>query len=98
MMQLSAAYSFYLSAVLFCTGIFIALTRRNAVVALMGVELMLAAANLNFIAFNQVYPEKLDGQLFALIVMVIAAAEAAVALAIILNLYQKRGNVNLEKG
>lgn len=77
----------FIGAVMFVTGLFIALSRKNTLMILIGIELMLNASNLNFLAFSQIY-ENLQGQVFALFVMVIAAAEIAVALAIILKLYQ----------
>src|SRR5215204_3803822 len=75
-------------AVLFAFGTYTVLTRRNAVGILMGVELLLNAANVNFVAFNHYNPHPiLPGQVFAIFVIVLAAAEAAVALAIVLAIY-----------
>ncbi|HXA02964.1 MAG TPA: NADH-quinone oxidoreductase subunit NuoK [Cytophagaceae bacterium] len=74
------------SAALFCIGMIIITTKKNAIVVLMGIELILNAANINLVAFSR-YDDRLQGQMFALFVIVIAASEAAVALAIILNLY-----------
>ncbi len=86
------------SAVLFVTGAAALMVRRNAVAALMGVELMLNAANLNFVAaWRYFFPQQLDAQVAVLLVITIAAAEAAVGLAIILNLYRRFGTVDLEK-
>lgn len=78
----------FVSAALFSLGIAVVLQKKNAVVILMGIELMLNAANLNLVAFSRYDPALLQGQMFSLFVMVIAAAEAAVGLAIILNLYR----------
>lgn len=75
------------SAALFCIGMVIIMTKKNAIVILMGIELILNAANINLVAFSR-YDDQLQGQMFALFVIVIAASEAAVALAIILNLYK----------
>jgi NADH-quinone oxidoreductase subunit K len=87
-----------ISAVLFVIGAIALITRRNAVAALMGVELMLNAANLNFIAaWRFLWPDRLEAQVAVLLVITIAAAEAAVGLAIILNLYRKFGTVDLEQ-
>lgn len=86
-----------LGIVLFCLGVFLLLTRRNAIMALMGIELMLNAANLNFVAFAQGDRIDLDGQMAAVFVMVLAAAEVAVALAIVLNVYQRFKTVEIEK-
>ena len=85
------------SAALFCLGLFALLTRRNAVAAFMGIELMLNAANLNFVAFNQARPQTLDGQAAAVFVIMLAAAEFAVALALVLALYQTFRSVNLDQ-
>ena len=86
-----------ISAILFCIGVAVAITKRNAIVVLMGIELILNAANLNLIAFNRQYPQNVDGQLFALFVIVVAAAEAAVALAIVLQVYRHFQTVNLDE-
>jgi len=85
------------SAALFCLGILAVLTRRNAVNVLMGVELILNSANLNLVAFSRFGPGGLQGQLFAVFVIVIAAAEVAVALAIVLTLYRLRRSPNLDE-
>lgn len=75
------------AAILFALGLFTVLTRRNAVALLMGVELMLNAANLNLVAFNKFVVGGLTGQVFSLFVVVLAAAEAAVGLAIVLSIF-----------
>ena len=75
------------AAILFALGLFTVLTRRNAVAVLMGVELMLNAANINLVAFNKFVVGGLTGQTFALFVVVLAAAEAAVGLAIVLSIF-----------
>lgn len=87
-----------LSAVVFCAGVYTILTRKNAVSILMGVELVLNAANLNFVAFSQ-YSRAggPDGNLFAIFVILLAAAEAAVALAIIIGIYQNFGKVDVDQ-
>ena len=83
-----------LSAVLFSLGVLAVITKRHAVV--MGIELIFNAANLNLVAFSRYDATLLQGQLFSLFVMVVAAAEAAVALAIVLRVYQyfKTANLN----
>lgn len=86
-----------LGAVLFSIGILAIITKRHAVVVLMGIELIFNAANLNLIAFSRYDSSLLQGQLFALFVMVVAAAEAAVALAIVLRVYQHFKTANLNK-
>ena len=85
------------SAALFSLGMLGILTRRNAVNVLMGVELVLNSANLNLVAFSRYGSGNLQGQLFAVFVIVIAAAEVAVALAIVLTLYRLRRTSNLDE-
>jgi NADH-quinone oxidoreductase subunit K len=84
------------SAALFALGLFGVMARRNTVAILMGVELMLNAANLNFVAFSRYVQHGIDGQILAAFVIVLAAAEAAVALAIVLALYRNYGSVNAD--
>ncbi len=87
-----------LSAILFCLGIFGLLTRRNAVGVLMSIELMFNAANINFVAFSRyITPQYLTGQVFAIFVITIAAAEAAVGLAIVLLLYRNFRGIEVDK-
>jgi NADH:ubiquinone oxidoreductase subunit K len=87
-----------LSAVLFCIGIFGLLSRRNAVGVLMSIELMFNSANINFAAFTKfITPEALTGQIFALFVITIAAAEAAVGLAIVVLMYRNFDMVNVDR-
>jgi NAD(P)H-quinone oxidoreductase subunit 4L len=89
-----------LSAVLFCIGLYGALAKRNAVVILMCIEIMLNAVNLSLVAFSRyLVPEVvlLTGQIFAIFVMVVAAAEVAVGLAIIIVLYRSREVVDVEQ-
>lgn len=78
----------FLGALLFSIGLFIVITKRNAIMVLLGIELMLNAANLNLIAFNSMNSVKLEGQMFTLFVIVVAVCEAAVGLAIILSVYK----------
>lgn len=87
-----------LSAIVFCAGLYTIMTRKNAVSILMGVELVLNAANLNFVAFAQYLPGRgVHGHGFVLFVILLAAAEAAVALAIIIGIYQNFGRVNVDQ-
>lgn len=86
-----------LSAILFSLGLYTLITRRNGVAILMGVELMLNAANINFVAFSKYIAHSVDGQVMAVFIIMLAAAEVAVALAIILNLYNDRGHINLDQ-
>ena len=85
-----------LGAVLFSLGVFTILSRKNAVSILMGVELVLNAANLNFVAFSQHSPQAVSGMVFAIFVIILAAAEAAVALAIIVGIYQNFNTVDVD--
>ncbi len=75
------------SAALFAIGIVTIITRRNVLYILMGTEMILNAANINFVAFNRFGSNGLDGRMFAIFTIILAAAEAAVALAIVLNFY-----------
>ncbi len=97
MAQIGLNHFLFVSAVLFSLGIFGIVTRKNAVMVLMGVELILNAANINFVAFARYGNFGLQGQLFALFVIVLAAAEAAVALAIVLNIYKTFTTVNVDE-
>ena len=90
-------YYLLISAALFSLGVFGVLTRRNAVNVLMGVELILNSANLNLVAFSRYSSTGIDGQMFAVFVIVVAAAEVAVALAIVLTLYRVLNTVNLDR-
>ena len=81
---------------LFSIGLYGIFTRRNAVAILMGIELLLNACNINLIAFNRFNGASLDGHIFAIFVIVLAAAEAVVALAIILNLFKNIGSVDVD--
>ena len=84
------------SAILFAIGLAVVITKRNAVLMLAGIELTLNAVNLNLVAFSQYDQNRLQGQFFALFVIVIAAAEITVALAIILKIYDYFKNIDLE--
>jgi NADH:ubiquinone oxidoreductase subunit K len=88
-----------LSALLFAIGLAGALTRRNAIIVLLGIELMLNAANLNFIAFWRYgpNPQALTGIMFAIFSIGVAAAEAAVGLALIISIYRHYRTTNLDK-
>ncbi len=86
-----------LSTVLFCIGIFGVLTRRNAIGILMSIELMFNAVNINFVAFSKfVTPGEFVGQIFAIFVIAIAAAEATVGLAIVLLIYRNFKGINVD--
>jgi NADH-quinone oxidoreductase subunit K len=86
-----------IGALLFSIGFAVTVTKRNAILILMGIELMLNAVNLNLVAFSQYDPNHLQGQMFALFIIVIAAAEVTVALAIILKIYDYFKNLDLDE-
>ncbi len=88
-------YFLAVSAILFAVGAYGALTRRNTIVVLMCIEIMLNAANINFVAFSSYFSD-VAGQVFALFSIAVAAAEVAVGLAILLNLLKVRDTIDLE--
>lgn|SRR5687768_1954027 len=77
-----------LGAFLLTTGLAVIIVKRNAIMMLIGIELMLNASNLNLVAFNQKFPQAMDGQMFAVFVIIVAVCETAVGLAIILRVYR----------
>ena len=87
----------FVAAILFSLGVFGVITRRNGIAVLMGVELILNAANVNFIAFSRFGGMNFDGHVFGMLVIVMAAAEAAVALAIIINIYNNMNTINVDQ-
>ena len=84
-------------AALFCIGLTVVLLKRHAIVVLMGVELMLNAVNINLVAFSQYDPNRIQGQMLALFVIVVAAAESAVALAILIQVYRHFRTAQLDE-
>lgn len=86
-----------LGALMFSAGLFVVLTKKNAIMVLIGIELMLNAANLNLVAFSRFDPQALQGQIFSLFVITIAAAEAAVALAIVVKVYRYFNTTDLDQ-
>lgn len=87
----------FLSTGLFFIGMYGLFTRRNMISMLMSIELILNSVNINFLAFNKyLYPQNLDGVFFTLFIITIAAAEAAVAIAIIINLYRSHNSIDVE--
>jgi NADH-quinone oxidoreductase subunit K len=97
MIHIGLGHFLFVSSILFSLGIFGIVTRKNAVMVLMGIELMLNASNINFIAFAKYGNFGLQGQIMALFVIVLAAAEAAIALAIVLNIYKTFSTVNVDE-
>ena len=92
--------SWYLiiAAALFCIGLYAVLARRNAIIILMGIELMLNAVNINLVAFwRYINPQVISGQVFAVMVFAVAAAEVAVGLAIFISLYRRRSTLSADE-
>ncbi len=99
MIHIGITHFVLVSVVLVTAGVVTLLTKRNAIGILIGVELIINAAGINFVAFNQyAYHGSVDGLMFAVFVVVLAAAEAAVALAIFLNFYNNFSSIDVEKG
>ncbi len=97
-MQIQLQHYLVLGAVLFCIGLYGALTRHNAIVILMCIEVMLNAVNITMVAFSRfVVPTLLTGQVFALFIMIVAAAEVAVGLGIILAIYRGAETIDVNK-
>jgi NADH-quinone oxidoreductase subunit K len=97
MIHVGLSHFLIVSSILFSLGLFGIVTRKNAVMVLMGIELVLNSANINFIAFAKYGNFGLQGQIMALFVIVLAAAEAAIALAIVLNIYKTFSTVNVDE-
>ena len=97
MSQVPLSHILLVSTGLFFIGMYGLFTRRNMITMLMSVELILNSVNINFVAFNKyLYPDKLEGVFFTLFIIAIAAAEAAVAIAIIINLYRNLHSIDVE--
>jgi len=96
-MSIGLTHYLVLAAILFSLGIFGIITRKNAVLVLMGLELVLNSANINFIAFAKFGGLNIEGHVAAIFVIILAAAEVAVALAIVLNIYQNYRHVNVDE-
>lgn len=97
MSQVPLSHILIVSTALFFIGMYGLFTRRNLITMLMAVELILNSVNINFVAFNKyLYPDKLEGVFFSLFIIAIAAAEAAVAIAIIINLYRNFRSIDVE--
>jgi NADH:ubiquinone oxidoreductase subunit K len=86
----------FLAAFLFCTGVYGALAKKNAVLVLMSIELILNAVNINLVAFGA-FDDTITGQVFALFVIAVAAAEVGVGLAIVLLIYRNRHSIDLDR-
>ncbi|MEI7980429.1 MAG: NADH-quinone oxidoreductase subunit NuoK [Bacteroidota bacterium] len=84
--------------IMFFVGIYGFLVRKNLITILMSTELILNSVNINFVAFNKIlYPDHLEGMFFTIFIIAVAAAEASVAIAIIINIYRRLVNINVEK-
>jgi NADH:ubiquinone oxidoreductase subunit K len=99
-MTLTLNHFLVLGAVLFCIGLYGAITKRNAIAVLMGIEIMLNAVNITLVGFSffntvKPYSQYLTGQIFAIFIITVAAAEAAVALAMVIAIYRKRNTVDV---
>ncbi len=97
MLAVGLPHFLVVAAFLFALGTYCVVTRKNAVGILMGIELILNAANVNFVAFNHYSVGGIHGQVFALFVIVLAAAEAAVGLAIVLSIYQNFRSIDVTR-
>ena len=86
-----------ISLFLFCAGIIVIISRKNMVAILLGVELVLNAAALNFVAYSKFVTNNLDGHIFSLFIIVIAAAESAVGLAIIIRFFQTKETIHIDE-
>ena len=97
MPQVPLEHILFVSIALFFIGMYGLFTRRNLITILMSIELILNSVNINFVAFNKyLYPGKLEGVFFTIFIITIAAAEAAVAIAIIINLYRSHKSIDVE--
>lgn len=97
MNEVPLSHVLFVSTALFFIGMYGLFTRRNMITMLMSVELILNSVNINFVAFNKyLYPGKLDGVFFSIFIITIAAAEAAVAIAIIINLYRSHHSIDVQ--
>jgi len=95
-MSIGLEHYLILSVILFSIGLYGALSKRNAIIILMSIEIMLNAVNIAMVAFSRyIVPLLLTGQVFAIFIMVVAAAEAAVGLAIIMAIYRSRGTIDV---
>ena len=97
MNEIPLTHILFVSTALFFIGVYGFFTRRNLITMLMSIELILNSVNINFVAFNKyLFPEKLSGIFFTIFIITIAAAEAAVAIAIIVNLYRSHQSIDAE--
>ncbi|MBW7888409.1 MAG: NADH-quinone oxidoreductase subunit NuoK [Bacteroidetes bacterium] len=96
-MHITLTHYLLVSAALFSFGVFAVISKRNAIIVLMGIELILNSANINFLAFSRFGNLNMEGQMAAIFVIILAAAEAAIALAIVLNIFKRFNTVNVDE-
>lgn len=95
-MEITAIYYLIPSMIMFCCGVYGFITRKNMIAVLISLELMLNAVDINFAVFNRfLFPEQMEGMMFTLFAIAIAAAETAVAIAIIINVYRAVKNIDI---
>lgn len=95
-MEITAIYYLIPSLIMFCCGVYGFITRRNMIAMLISLELMLNAVDVNFVVFNRfLFPEQMEGMFFTLFAIAIAAAETAIAIAIIINIFRSTRNVDV---
>jgi NADH-quinone oxidoreductase subunit K len=95
MLDVGLLHYLVVGLILFCLGLFCVLTRRNAIGILMGIELILNATNINYVAFARFGSGSVDGQVFSIFVIMLAAAEAAIGLAIVLGIYRRARSIDV---
>lgn len=98
MLTVGLTHYLVLAAFMFCCGLYVMTIKRNAIGILIGVELVLNAANINLVAFSRYQVGTLDGQVSAVFVVVLAAAEAAIAIAIFVNYYNNLATIDVDRG
>jgi NADH-quinone oxidoreductase subunit K len=96
LLDIGLRHFLFVSLIVFALGLYCVLTRKNAIGILMGVELILNSANINYIAFSHFASGRYDGQIFAVFVIMLAAAEAVIGLAIVLGIYQNFATIDVE--
>ena len=95
--MISLSHYLMLGSIIFCIGVFGVISKKNAISILLSIELMLNAVNINLVAFNKfISPDELTGHLFAIFIIVVAAAEVALGLAIVISLYRQRKHIIVE--
>ena len=96
LLDIGLRHFLFVSLIIFVLGLYCVLTRKNAIGILLGVELILNSANINYIAFSHFSSGNYDGQVFAIFVIMLAAAEAVIGLAIVLGIYQNFSSIDIE--